>query len=46
MRIERIEPITLRVPWGPAGWGEFRDWTIAFMLTTGVWASVGGVILG
>ena len=28
MRIEQIEPITLRVPWGPADWGEFRDWTI------------------
>ena len=28
MRIEQIEPITLRVPWGPADWGEFREWTI------------------
>jgi len=28
MRIEGIEPVTLRVPWGPADWGEFRDWTI------------------
>ena len=28
MRIERVEVITLRVPWGPDDWGEFRDWPV------------------
>ena len=28
MRIERVEVITLRVPWGPDEWGQFRDWPV------------------
>ncbi len=28
MRIERIETITLRVPWGPEERGELRDWPV------------------
>ena len=33
MPIERIEPITLRIPWGPGDWGKFRNWTIVRVYT-------------
>ena len=28
MRIERVEVITLKVPWGPDDRGEFREWPV------------------
>ena len=33
MRIERVETTTLRVPWGPDDWGQFRDWPVVRIYT-------------